>query len=183
MKKLALVLLLPILACDALEEQPITDHELTMIVTVPALAAAGITGLDARVQKIDRSHEMDGSMRLSNEYETKDFYFNSEAHFFSTEIEAQKVFKENIAAYRKAAEEVKGRYAHPKPELLKMGDESYAALVQEGTTITGNVFVLRRGRVVHTFAMTGSYFDEPEGIRKLLAPLVTAADNWVKASS
>lgn len=183
MKEFALVvLLLPLFACDALKEQPVTEKELQMIVTVPELTAAGVTELDARAQKIDRAHEMDGSMRLTCTYETDSLFFESEARFFSTNTEAEREFKETIVGYRKAAEEVKGRYPNVKPELLRIGDENYAALLQEGKAITGNVFIVRKGRVVHSFAMTGSYFDDPESIRSLLAPQVDAADAWVKSS-
>ena len=84
----------------------------------------------------------------------------------------------NIGLYRKGVETNRGMYVHPAPELLKMGDESYAAYMQDGKKKVGNIFLIRRGRVLHTLVVSRVYFDEAEGIQRLFAPMVEAAKKF-----
>ena len=63
---------------------------------------------------------------------------------------------------------------HPAPDLLKMGDESYAAYMQFGKKKLGNIFLVRRGRVLHSLLISRVYFDDPEDVRRLFAPMVEA---------
>ena len=181
MKKLAIVLALLMLSCDQKPERRMTDAELRMVATAQSFTEWGMQGLDARAQTIDTIPEMDGSMRVQCKYDSarvpgsKRLYSFSEAQFFATEIEVKKAFQENIAALRKGVESNRGVYVHPAPELLKMGDESYAAYLQDGKTIIGNMFVLRRGRVLHTLLLNRIYLNDAGDVQRLFAPMIEAA--------
>ena len=190
MKKLALLFVVPLLACEAMKERPITVREVRLIVTAEALTEWGLPDLDPRAQKIGRNHEMDGSLRYDCEYDSdhipnakRDLYFSSGAHYFPTDIQAQERFKETVASYKRGAESVRGRYVHVQPHLLKMGDESYAAYIQNGKNIVGNIFVIRRGRTLHELVVGGIYFDEQAGVHRLFAPIVAASEEFEKSSS
>lgn len=184
MKKLALVFILLTVSCNQKPERRMTDAELRMVATAQSLTEWGMQGLDARAQTIDTIPEMDGSMRVECKYDSdrvpgsKRLYSLSEAQFFATEIEAKDAFKHNIAVYRKSVESNRGVYVHPAPELLKMGDESYAAYIQDGKTIIGNIFVLRHGRVLHTLLVNRVYFGYAEDIQRLFAPMIEAGKKF-----
>ncbi len=185
MRKLAPVVVLIALACSGKPERRMTEAELRMVATAQSLTEWGLSGLDARAQTIDTIPEMDGSLRVQCKYDSRKIadakqalYHVSEAQFFTTEIEAEKAFQTNIGLYRKGVETNRGMYVHPAPELLKMGDESYAAYMQDGKKKVGNIFLIRRGRVLHTLVVSRVYFDEAEGIQRLFAPMVEAAKKF-----
>ena len=101
MKKLAGVLLLLTLSCSERPQRTLTEAELRMVATAASLTEWGFEGLDARAQKIETTSAMDGSMTVKCEYdselvpESKQKLFHiSEAQFFTTEIGAEKAFKE-----------------------------------------------------------------------------------------
>jgi hypothetical protein len=181
-KKLAVGLVLIALACSGKPERRMTDAELRMIATAQSLTEWGLAGLDARAQTIDTIPEMDGSLRVQCKYDSRKIpdakqglYHLSEAQFFTTVIEAENAFRTNIDLYRKGVEQNRGMYVHMAPELLKMGDESYAAYMQDGKKKVGNIFLVRRGRVLHTLIVSRVYFDEAAGVRRLFAPMIEAA--------
>ncbi len=180
MKKLALIAALLTLCCKQTPERRLTEAELRMVATAKSLTEWGIEGLDARAQTIDTIPEMDGSMRVQCKYDSDrvpgshKLYHVSEAQFFTTDIEAKDAFKTYIAAYRKGVERNRGRYVHPAPELLHLGDESYAAYMQNGKTIIGNIFLVRRGRVLHTLLVSRVYFDNADDVHRLFAPMIEA---------
>lgn len=182
MKHFAIVLLAITLACGGKPERRLTEAELRMLVTAASLTEWGIPDLDARAQKIETIPGMDGSLRVKCEYDSdlipnakQPLFFVSDAHYFTTSIEAEKGFRDAIAAYKEGVSRVRGRHVHEAPALLKMGDESYAAYLQNGKVITGNIFVVRRGRVLHSFIVSKLYFDEADGIRRLFAPMLEAS--------
>jgi hypothetical protein len=181
-KKLAIVLLSITLACAQKPERRLTEAELRMIVTAQSLGDWGIPDLDARAQKIETIPGIDGSLRVKCEYDSdlipnakQPLFYVSDAHFYTTAIGAEKGFREAIAAYKEGVSRVRGRHVHEAPTLLKMGDERYSAYIQNGKVITGNIFVIRRGRVLHSLVISKLYFDEVDGIRRLFAPMLEAA--------
>jgi hypothetical protein len=71
-----------------------------------------------------------------------------------------------------------GRSVQDAPALLKVGDERYSAYNRYANEITGNIFVFRRGRVVHSLIVTGIYFEDPDGVRRLFTPMLEAAKKF-----
>lgn len=182
MKKIALVLLSIALACNAKPERRLTAAELRMIVTAQSLGEWGIADLDARAQTIETTSQMDGSLRVTCKYDSdlvpgakQSLFFVSGAHFYPTEIGARRAFEQAIPAYKQGVARVPDSRLQESPELLKMGDESYASYLKTGQAITGNIFVVRRGRVLHSLVVSKHHFSDADGIRRLFAPMLEAA--------
>ena len=185
MKKLAAVLLVLALGCGARPERRLTEAELRMIATARSMTEWGLPGLDARAETIETVSNMDGSLRVTCTYDSdrvpeprQALYHVSAAQFFPTEIAAKDAFRRDVAAYRKGVARVEGRSVRDAAALLKMGDEQYAAFMLHGDKPIGNIFVIRRGRVLHSLIVSRVYFDEPDGIRRLFAPMLAAAKTF-----
>jgi len=58
------------------------------------------------------------------------------------------------------------------PQLLTVGDQHYAAILQRDGESYGNLFMFRQGRVVHTCTITGVYYEDPELSHALLRPVI-----------
>jgi len=58
------------------------------------------------------------------------------------------------------------------PQLLTLGDQHYAAILQRDGESYGNLFMFRQGRVVHTCTIAGIYYDDPELSHELLRPII-----------
>lgn len=153
-----------------------------MIATADSLTEWGLPGLDARAQVIEAIPSTDGSLRVKCEYDSdriegagQPLYFVSDAHFFPTETDSKNAFRNALPAFRAGVARVTGRSVADAPELLKMGDESYAAYMRNGNKVIGNIFVVRRGRVLHSLVISKVYFGEKEDIRRLFEPMLEAA--------
>lgn len=187
MRKCALVVALVLWACGDEKPRPLTQTELRLIVTAASLTEWGMENLDARAQKIDTRHDLDGSMTISCEYDSEKvpnakqpLFFISNTQIFSSEIGTDTEFTKLIDAYKTGIGRVPGRYFKEKQELLTSGDQHYAAFMQNGGNIIGNVFVVRRGRVIHSLLVSRVYFDDPKDVERLFAPMFRASDEYLR---
>jgi hypothetical protein len=156
-----------------ISSRPATDAERRLILSATSFEKFGET-LEPKCQKYTSRVNLDGTREVELEYdcgESSAVFITSEAEICRSVREARESFALSIGAY-KAGLTIGGGTVEARPELLSLGDQHYAALVRSGTNVVGCVFVVRQGRVVHALVTTGIYFDDPDDIRDLFAPLL-----------
>lgn len=156
-----------------ISSRPATDAEKRLILSAATFEEFGQT-LEPKCGKTISKLNLDGTREVEFDYDCGEgsaMFLTSGAEIGRNVRDARESFALSIAAY-KTGMAIGGGTVDPRPELLTMGDQHYAAVVRSGTNIIGNVFVVRQGRVLHTLVLAGIYFDDPEDIRDLFAPLL-----------
>ena len=180
------VLVLAALACHSEPPRPLTEAELRTVLTAAALDEWGLHGVDARAQTITTGSNFDGSMTIKCEYDSdkipnakQPLFYISSIQIFPSAIGTDDEFAKVVEAYKTGVNRVSGRSLHEDPKLLMAGDQHYSAIMRNGQNIIGNVFVVRRGRVLHTLVISRVYFDDPPGIQHLFQPMFAASDKFL----
>ncbi|HEX2120135.1 MAG TPA: hypothetical protein VHL59_00705 [Thermoanaerobaculia bacterium] len=158
--------------------RPPTAEEKKLVVTASMLADRLKT--DPRCETVTFKHNFDGSREIEAEYDSEtcgaDFLsFNATAEIAPSLRDARQSFALQIGAF-KAGARVGGGALHDAPGLLKGGDQRWAGQLKHGTTVVGNAFVLRQGRVVHALFIVGIEFDDAEETTALFAPLLAESE-------
>lgn len=185
MKKYAPFLTLLLLACGNTPTRYLTDAEARMLLTATTATEWGLPDLDARAQTISTEPQMDGSLLIKCEYDSDKggklpLYFVSGVQIFPTDIGLEKDFRSIVEAYATGISRVKDRSLRERADLLPVGDQHYSALMLNGDKPIGNVFVVRRGRVIHTLVISKIYFNERDEVLRLFQPMFDASDRFLQ---
>lgn len=151
-----------------------TAEERKLVVTPEAFAEFGQT-LDPRCDSLKTTNTFGLSKEIEYEHECQSpgIYIRSTASISATAHDARQTWLLLIGGYKAgvaiAGSEIK---VEPRENLVTFGDQRYGAMLRRAGEDVGNVFVIRQGRVVHSLLVTGLYFDEPDAVRDLLAPVI-----------
>jgi hypothetical protein len=187
-KKLAPFVLLLGLACGNGSGRPMTQDELRMILTAATATEWGLPGLDARAQTITATGEFDGSLLIKCEYDSakggkQDLYFVSGAQIYPNDIGLEREFRKTLDAYNEGVARVPGRTIREQADLLPVGQQHFAAFIlNEGKPI-GNIFMIHRGRVIHTLVVSRVYFAHSDEVLRLFQPMFDASDRFLQTPS
>jgi hypothetical protein len=131
--------------------------------------------LDPKCGKLEARRNLDRTFDVEYTHDCGDedvVLISSIAEINPTLRDARQSFVINIGVYKTGVKIGSGEL-HPRDELLTLGDEHFAGVIHSTAgTPSGNVFLVRQGRVVHTLLVTGLYFDENGDGDRLLAPLI-----------
>ena len=162
------------IAWSGLKVHPTSEEEKKLV-----LGAESFAGLELSVprecEKYGTTRLIDGSREVSYELHCPqaDIYVRSTAHVAPTQIEARQNFAVAIGTYRAGLAISRSKLTiEPRESLVTFGDQRYGALVTSDKKPAGNIFIVRQGRVVHAAMITGVYYDEPETVQGLFAPLL-----------
>jgi len=175
---LALVLLFWI-GARGVSSRPPTQAEKRLLVPASRLGAWGIADLKpGTCERYVAKRNLDGSLELEYEYDSdrdpesqKYLFFKSEAEINSSLDDATTSFRMQIVAYRTGMWAVRRRMEE-LPDLLSLGDQSYAAVIRHDEEPIGNIAVVRQGKIVHSLVIIGVYFSEPKDLEALLCPVL-----------
>lgn len=129
--------------------------------------------LDPKCIKFTSKRNLDRtrSIELEHDCEGSKVYISSGAEISPSVRDARESFLLSVGAYRTGVAIGAGEL-QPREDLLPVGEQRYAAIIRNGGNPVGNVFVVRQGRVLHSLLITGVYFDDPDDVRDLFAPLL-----------
>ena len=157
--------------------RPMTDAEKTMMVQVKDLAEFGITFVaNEETESFKHTNWGQGESDFNYEYESpadnediSPLYLSSTVEFFPSDRKAKSGHLLSVNAL-KAGMKISGIKSVKAPELYDWGDQVYAAFLEiEGEKI-GNLIVVRKGKRVYSFMISGVYFDQKEDLVDLLNP-------------
>ena len=153
---------------------PADEPSARLVLGAPALEKYGVT-LDPRCTKLTQSKAfgMMAEVRFEHDCEGAPVYVLSAAETHLTATEARQAYLLGIGGMRTGLA-VGGGKLQPRRDLVAgLGDERYSALVMTVSgEPAGNIIVLRQGRIVHTFLITGVFFDDASVIRELFGPVL-----------
>lgn len=159
-------------AVNGISTKPPTEEQQRLVLNAASLRTYDVT-LDAKCNKLmsrrnlDRTHEIE----FEHDCEGAEVYVSSIAEINPSVREARESFVISVGAY-KAGVAIGSGQLQPRDDLLTVGDQHYAGVINNEHGAVGNVFIIRQGRVLHTLLITGLYFDEPGDVRDLFAPLL-----------
>jgi len=158
---------------------PLTASDKKMVVTAASLVPFGF-GTDHAVGEHFTSVPQMGNRFLQYEYssardpQAKSYLFvTSLLQTSSMELGAKQTFRMQKMTYPATISLTGGGKVTEAPELLTIGDDRYAAVLEnrEGKPV-GNIFLVRDGRAVHTCMIVGVVFHGPEDVKRLLEPVL-----------
>jgi hypothetical protein len=167
-----------VLAIKGVSTRPLVQSEKELLISASCLEPYG---MDAPAPELCETYSakrnLDGSLGLEYEYDSdknpkrKDvLYVTSEVEINPTLKDARESFTISIAAYKVGMSLGGGLRVDASPVSLALGDQNYWAVIKRDQTPLGNVVVVRKGNVVHSFIVIGLYFSDPEDLRSLLQP-------------
>lgn len=150
-----------------------TEEEKKLVLSPAHFEEFGQT-LDPKCAKYTWKRNLDGTAEIEFEYdcgENAKISITSGVEIGRDERDARESFTLTIAAYKTGAK-IGGATLEERPELLTYGEQRYAAFLRNNNRTVGNVLLLRQGRVLHSLVIAGLYFDDPDDIQDLFAPLL-----------
>lgn len=159
-----------------------TEDEVSMLVTIDALADYGYTNMPREAcESWSAKLSLDGTSNVEYEFDSElapdsEFIFlSSSVNLSKSEADAQKSFKIAVGAIELVIRMFGSAEIEKKPDLIELGDESYSALVTAEDNPVGNLVVIRDGQIIHTLVVMGIYFDQQDLLEDLfITPLVNA---------
>jgi hypothetical protein len=168
-----------------------SGDERKLVITTASLSQFGIDGLDPKAEKLTSKRSLDGAREIECEYESGEMFFVSNAEIHRRPRDAKESFALTIGAWKTGLALGTTAKIEPAPDLiggvvrasgllpggeqagdLQQTDDRYAGYIKNDGKIVGNVFLVRNGRVLHSLLISGVYFDDPEDVRTLIAPLI-----------
>jgi hypothetical protein len=153
-----------------------TVDERRLLVTTESLEPFGVASTGHRGETMKSIRQIDGTRNIEYVYSSKNdaragtsLYVFSKVQVLAMPLTAMQLFKMEQLAIRAGVGLGAKVGLRPRPDLLTSGDQRYAATIEWDGKPTGNVFIIRQGRVVHTVTISGFVFDKPESVEKLFA--------------
>jgi hypothetical protein len=153
-----------------------SGEERRLMVTTESLEPFGVENTGRRGETLKSVRQIDGTRDIEYVYSSKNdpqagtsLYVFSKVQVLAISLSAMQLFKMEQLAIRATVglgDKVKLR---PRPDLLTAGDQRYAATIERDGKPTGNIFIIRQGRVVHTVTISGFAFEKPESAEQLFA--------------
>lgn len=161
-----------------------TGDDRRLVLTAEALVPFGAPQPDPAHETLSTVKQIDGTRTIEYEYEppfgteTRRVTLACTTMVHAHSLSARQAFhlqqlgtKGGMALAAKHAKLVEA------PQLLTIGDAHWAAVIQTtGGEKTGNVLVMRQGRVIYTVIISGLALEKAEDANRLMAPLVAEAD-------
>jgi hypothetical protein len=164
---------------------PPTANDRRLAVTIEALQPFGGPTPNPAAETFVVLRQFDGSRNINYEYhsgrdpkaETR-VNLTSMTMVTTSSLGAKQAFtvqEMTTKAGLKLAQGKHGATLLDNPGLLTVGDAHYAGVFQHNGKTSGNLFMVRQGRIVFTVVLFGLVLEETEEADKLFLPLVEEA--------
>lgn len=156
-----------------------SGEERRLLVTTAQLERFGVKNTQGRAENVVSTSQFDGSRDIQYVYSSKNnpeapetLYVLSKVQVLPQSLSAMQVFKMEQLAIRAGVGLQEQAKLVPHPELVTLGDQRYAAIIERDEKPAGNLFIIRQGRVVHMLTIGGFYFNSAESVEKLFKPIL-----------
>jgi len=153
-----------------------SSEERRLMVTTESLEPFGVANTGRRGETLKSIRQIDGTRDIEYVYSSKNdpragtsLYVFSKVQVLAIPLTAMQLFKMEQLAIRAGVGFGANANLRPRPDLLTAGDQRYAATIERDGKATGNIFIIRQGRVVHTVTIGGFAFEKPESVEQLFA--------------
>jgi hypothetical protein len=151
-----------------------SGEERRLIVTTESLEPFGVSNTGHRGETLKSVRQIDGTLDIEYLYSSKSdaqakapLYLFSKVQVLPMSLTAMQLFKMEQLAIRAGVGFGAKAHLRPRPDLLTAGDQRYAATIEREGKPSGNIFIIRHGRVVHTVTIGGFFFEKPEQVEQL----------------
>jgi hypothetical protein len=174
---------LVVLGIKGVSSRPPTQAEKELLVSASRLEEFGMKAPNPEMcESYLAKRNVDGSLGLEYEYDsaknpdrTKVLYVTSQVEANRSPKDARESFTMSIAAYKAGMFMGSDLRVDPSPVKLALGDQDYWAVIKRGDKPLGNIVVVRKDTIVHSFIVIGLYFAKSEDLRSLLQPTMEKA--------
>ena len=172
--------LLVIFFLSACTTTDVRDDEKKWLITISDLAGQGVNvGTPSQQgEKYVARRFINGTSEIEYEYDSdndpnngKIVLFYSEADFYRNESLAITGFDDAIDAYLFGASLNSGDVEVIEiPNTFTLGEQNYSAVLDSDGTRLGNLVVTRKGTMVYSLILAGSYINSEQVLRNLIGP-------------
>ena len=159
------------------KEVPVEAHDKQAVLTAAHMAEwIDDFEVDPQRETWKKLKNIDGSHELEYEYETDDFYLNCHVGVDSSRSDAKVNYVAMVTGAQLGAGLEDGSW-EDRASLMRYGEESKASILKVGGNPVGNLFACRKGKRVFLAVWSGVYFDDGNGMRELLEPIL---ERWAR---
>jgi hypothetical protein len=173
------IMLLAYFGAVGIDSRAITEDEKKLLLTTAQFNSAVAARFSHQpCESFIAKTNMDGSLELEYEYDSqKDpnspfLFFKSEAEINKTVGDAEESFKMSIAAYKTGAAMAKGRKIIAQPDFFTLGEQNYAARIEDDGRVVGHIILTRVGKIVHKLLTLGMILETRDEVETLLEPVL-----------
>ncbi len=159
------------------KELPVEDRDKTVVLTASDMTAwVEDLQVDPTKETWKKLKNIDGSHELEYEYEADDFYINCHVGVDASRSDAKVNYVALVTGAQIGAGLEDGSW-EDSASLMRFGDESKASILKVGGNPVGNLFACRKGTRVFLAVWSGVYFEDGDGMRELLEPIL---ERWAR---
>ncbi len=159
-----------------------TEADRKVTLTADKLVPLGIEEPNPAAERLSSVRNFDGSINIEYDYSSsrdpnaESFLSVSSSVFvFPTSLSAIQTYKVQQIGLKAGMKLAKLKITD-MPQLLKVGDQRYAALMERDGEPYGNLFLIREGRVVHMSTISGVVIDNPAEAEMVLGPVIAETE-------
>jgi hypothetical protein len=153
-----------------------------IVLTADKLLPLGIDQPNPDAETLVAIRNFDGSVNIEYEYSSSRdphaesfLSVSSSVLVFPNSLSAIQTFKMQQIALKAGTKLAKLKIVD-MPQLTTLGDQRYAALMERDGEPYGNLFLIRKGRVVHMSTISGVVVDEPAEAQIVLGPVIAETE-------